>query len=319
MRFLSLVLLSLAAAYALGFYIAVPANPEIQFWKSVVDLRTKEIASVRQNQAKQPIIFFTGGSSCAFSIDPKIIEETCGLPAFNLGLPVTAGDKYLVHQALQQTRPGDILVICLEPDLLTATQPITSPSKFSFAIASTGGKIADAAGGDTFASKLTLPAYLNLSRPGPTHITTLAAKLITKRGYRYTAEDIRYRGRIETQIQDLKMAPSTLAPNTKLSVRGRQLLELTKIAAQQKGVGLVYSMPWHYTSEEYIPQNRSNKRQILNDIDTIIPSIDDSYTGAVSVQEYFSDTGLHLSKAGSELRSQALATELKRWLDRNDP
>ena len=78
-------------------------SPKFLEYMQLVQVRAEYLSTVS-------IIFIT---SCAFSIDPKIIEDKCGMPAFNLGLPVSAGPKYLLYQALEKTRPGDILVVAL--------------------------------------------------------------------------------------------------------------------------------------------------------------------------------------------------------------
>jgi hypothetical protein len=311
MRFALSLLLSLIAAYALGFYLAVPANPEVQFWREVVERRDREIAGIRKSQPGTPIIFFTGGSSCAFSIDPKIIEETCGLPAFNLGLPVAAGGKYLLHQALAQTKPGDILVVCLEPDVLAHYRDNNSPSKFSFALAAAAGRPSESSGGATFKQTPSLRDYLNFTRPGAGHLTTLAAKSVSGRNYRYTTSDIRYRGRVETPIKSTDLTASGVNPATHLSPGGRDLLRTFVKAASERNVQVLYSMPWVLTHEDDLAENRSNKAALAEDIQSLIPTLQDGFNGAASDAAYFSDSALHLTAEGSALRSQAVANALK--------
>lgn len=312
MRFVLSLLLSLIAAYGLSFYLAVPANPEVKFWNDVVERRDREIAQVRKNQPGTPIIFFTGGSSTAFSIDPAIIEQTCGLPSFNLGLPVAAKAEYLIHQALDQTRSGDLLLICLEPDLLSVAGASPSPSKFSFAMAAVGGSVGEAAGGDSFNAYLSLRDYLNLSRPGAGHISTYIARLVLEKPYRYSSADMRYRGRIETSFHGAN--PSGIRTASHLSPYGRKLLTRARRAADARGVRLLYAMPWHYTSPSAMKDSQHNQRQLNQEIHTIMPVIDDGFTGVASNPSWFSDTGQHLTAEGSRERTSALAIVLRDWL-----
>lgn len=314
MRFLIFIIASVILSYAVGFYLAIPANPEIQFWKEVMERRDCEIAEVRKNQPQIPIIFFTGGSSTAFSIDPEIIEHFCGLPAFNLGLPVACGREYLLHQALDYTRPGDVLVVCLEPDVLTSSLQESSPSKLSFALATTRGQPGDSTGGSTFNTPLTLPHWLNLTRPGAGYSATLAARIIARKPYRYTPRDIQYRGHILTEIRDPNPNFSGSASATSLAPDARKMLQTFVRAAVKKGVRIAYSMPWRLTSEDFLATNRALKKAVLADINKILPVVDDGYTGAMSDPLLFSDTPQHLSAEGAAARSQALAISLQEWL-----
>ncbi len=309
MRFLLSISLCLVLAYALAAYIAIPANPEIKFWRSVDQLRNREIAAVRLNQPGKPIIFFTGGSSCAFSIDPKIIEDTCGMPAFNLGLPVSAGPKYLLHQALEKARPGDFLVINLEPDVLTYPHDY-KPSQFAFAMAASANQPAAAAGGNSFGTPLSTREYFNLMRPGPGYIATRIGKALAGKSYRYQESDIRYRGRIETQFSDPSPDKGSEKNVTAVVPAARELLLKFRSAASSKGVKVFYSMPWALTEESIAANNRTANRKILSSIQSIIPTIDDGYQGVATDPHVFSDSGQHLNAAGSATRTKALAGAL---------
>jgi hypothetical protein len=311
MRFPAAILACVAAAYGLGFYLAIPANPEIGFWREVVKRRESEIAEARKTQPDRAIIFFTGGSSTAFSIDPQIIENTCGMPSFNLGLPVAAGGEYLLHQALSACKPGDFLVVCLEPDLLTYSAKERSPSTFSFAMAASAGHPSEAGGGVTFDQSISIRDYLNLSRPGPRFLATLGVKMLAGKGYRYTPADIRYRGRLETLMRYPTLAPSGPAHATRLSCPGATFLQTFRRAAVNRNVRVFYSMPWQYTGENDLAENRRCKRELLKDIETIMPVLHDDFAGSISDAGYFSDTAMHLGATGSQVRSTTVAAALK--------
>jgi hypothetical protein len=313
LRFPLSILACLIAAYALGFYLAVPANPEVKFWNEVVELRDKEIKEVRKAQPDTPILFFTGGSSCAFSIDPAIIEETCGMPAFNLGLPVAAGPKYLFHQALEKANRGDFIVICLEPDLLTFPEDFKA-SQFSFAMASSKLNPASAGGGSSFGSILGPREYLNLSRPGPGYVATWLGKAATGKGYRYTPEDIKYHGRVETAVTNPMLPLSGPKSVTQICSTGQNVLVQLKSATAQKGVHIVYSMPWILSEKNAASTSRTANLRILESINAILPAIDDGHQGISTDHSHFSDSSLHLSARGSALRSKALGDALQTWL-----
>lgn len=314
MRFPAAIIVTVIAAYALSYYLTIPANPEVQFWAGAVARREAAAAAIRGESPSRPILFFAGGSSTAFSIDPQIIEDTCQTPAINLGLPISAGAKYILHHALRQAAPGDTIIICLEPDVLTKPNQESSASKAGFALEAQRGNFTDSAGGSTFGKKTSLSDYLNISRPGARYFVTLAARTITGQGYRYKIHDIGYRGIIRTPVHNPNMEPSQETAIRSLHPQGRQLLESYAAAAQQKGVHLAYSMPCFFTDTAALTHNRANNQKILDEINTIIPVIEDPYNGAMDGIENFSDTVQHLSDQGIAIKSTAVATALKSHL-----
>ncbi len=317
MKFLFTLIASALAAYALSLWLTVAVNPESAFWHQVVEDRRAGLAEVRNANPDQSVILFTGGSSTAFSIDPAIIEEACGRPAFNLGLPASAGPRYILQQALEQARAGDVLVIGLEADFLAYEFP-DLPSSFAWGIGIRDGEIAKTISGSHLTGPLRTRDVLNLSRPGARYLLTLGYRALTGKGYRYTAADMRYRGRIETQVDDPAMAPYDVLSATRLSASGRVLLEDVRQAAAARGVPLLYAMPWRYTSQENAETSRRSNAGLLADIDALVAVIDDGSRGVSTARDYFSDSMQHLSAAGSAARTRSLAPELRKHLAADD-
>ncbi len=309
MKFLLTLLLSLIAAYVISCVLTIFINPEVTFWNEAISRRMDDIASIRKNQPGQPLMIFTGGSSCAFSIDPAIMEKTTGLPTVNLGLPVAAGPRYHLHQALRQAKSGDIIIYSTAADILTYPSEESSPSKIGFALETRRGLPTESAGGSTFGKSLTLPQYLTLSRPGTDYLIVLAGRMASGKGYRYKLPDIRYRGLIQTPCRDKSMKPDGPRTVTTLHPDGRKLLETFVAAAKLKGVRVAYSIPLTY-SEQLAPSRAKNK-QFLAEVGKIIPVIEDGYSGAIDNIENFADGKRHLSEQGSKIRSEALAEALR--------
>lgn len=315
MKLPAILILSLLAAYALSAALTITVNPETAFWAEAVARREAAIAAIRRESPGEPIIFFAGGSSCAFSIAPKIIEETTGRPAVNLGLPASAGARYILHQALRLASPGDLIVVCTEPDILTFPAQESSPSKTGFALEARQGNLTASAGGTTFGKIPAISDYLTLPRPGAKYLITLAARGLTGKGYRYKTNDIGYRGILRTDTRDPDLRGAGNSDVTTLHPEGRLLLKTFAAAAKQKGVRLAYSMPWYFTDTASLAHNRANKQKVLADIATIMPVIEDGFSGAMDGIENFADSGLHLSDKGTAARSQALAAALARHIE----
>lgn len=310
MRFALKILACTLVAYALAAYMVIPANPEVNLWQQLNEKRDLEIAAVRSQQPGKPILFFTGGSSCAFSIDPKPIEEQCGMPAFNLGLPVSAGPRYILHQALKKANKGDTIVIALEPDTLTYATDF-APTSLSFGLAIENRDSTGAVGGSTFGRSPSFRNYLNFCRPGPGYTAVWFSKAFTGKGYRYVSENFRYHGRMETPVHEPSLPLAGKKDVKEICESGRTLLKEFKEAGDLKGVHLLYSMPWILNAENAADHNRSANLQILNSISEIIPTIDDGYQGVATDPSCFADSGLHLTEKGSKIRSEALGKALK--------
>lgn len=318
MRFLLSILLCLIAAYALSLYLTVGANPEVTFWREVMVKRDKDIEVARRAMPDSAAVFFTGGSSTAFSIDPLIVEEGCGLPSFNLGLPISAGAPYILHQAFKRTRPGDTLVICLEADILSFGGE-TKSSTLSLALGLLEKEPSGAAGGSTFNSSLGPRQALNLSRPGPRFLLTLAGRQVMNKGYRYKLSDIRYHGRIETGQDNPSMVALAETSSRRLHPEGRKLLETLSKAAKSRGVSLYYSMPWRWVLPEFEEAWRTANLELLREINAIVPILNDGSGGVASRREYFSDSHQHLTAEGSAERTKLLVPVLNRSLTKSEP
>jgi hypothetical protein len=70
-------------------------------------------------------------------------------------------------------------------------------------------------------------------------------------------------------------------------------------------------MPWRWTDPEFATDWQTANLQLLSEINTIIPVLDDGTRGVGTRRDYFSDSVQHLTAAGSTARTQALAPTLK--------
>ncbi len=66
-----------------------------------------------------PRIIFVGGSSTLFGVDAAQVEQLLGRPAFNFGLHAAMRLEDLFDAVRPQVRPGDVVVLALEPPIYT--------------------------------------------------------------------------------------------------------------------------------------------------------------------------------------------------------
>jgi hypothetical protein len=314
LRFLISSIVCLIAAYGISGWLTIRENPEAAFWREAIVRRDRDIAAASAARSDQPFILFTGGSSTAFSIDPAIIEPACGLPTFNLALPISASAPYILHQAFKRTRPGDILVIGVEADILSFRGEF-KPSSLAFALGLMEQDPAGIAGGSTFDKHLSLREALNLPRPGPGYLVTLAGRSAYGKGYRYKSEDIRYHGRIETPERDPGLDPLDAMTPRHLDSEAAEWLRKLAAAAKEKDVTLLYAMPWRLTKPDAEAACRAANQSLLDEINLIIPVLEDGAGGVSTHKDFFSDSLQHLTAEGASARTQALVPALKAKVD----
>jgi hypothetical protein len=314
MKLLFRLLLVACLAFVAGALLGVKWNPEAEFWDELGRRQSQGVLELRGKHPDSPLILFTGGSSCAFSVDPAIVTAATGRPAWNLGTSAWAGPKYYVDRSFRQARAGDIVVLGIEPNFMTEAG-LLEPGPLGVALAWRSGDPAAAAGGESFGGSLSPRQQAGLLRPGARYLVTWAAKAVAGgERYHYTLADLRDGGRLETSRGhpssrgDAAVHPSALTPE------GRDFLTSIEALARRREIRVVYALPWYFTAEESVEANREGRARLLAEIAAILPVLEDPALGVQSDPALFSDTNFHLTAEGSKARSGELGRSLARWL-----
>lgn len=77
---------------------------------------------------EQPKVVVVGGSSVAFGVDGKMIEEYLGMPVVNFGLYAALGTKLMLDLSRHHIGAGDIVVLAPEMDAQTLSLYFSSES-----------------------------------------------------------------------------------------------------------------------------------------------------------------------------------------------
>ena len=113
LKFLKLILLlALVAAIALtgaGLLYALPKNAYEDTYYAELPRKVDRLA-----QTAGPRVIVIGGSSVAFGIDSKLVEQELGLPCVNFGLYAAFGLKPMLDLSRSRLHRGDIVVIAPE-------------------------------------------------------------------------------------------------------------------------------------------------------------------------------------------------------------
>ena len=296
-----------------GFYFGISKNPEFLLWREVERKRALE-----HSKKEQRTIYFTGGSSCAFSIDPPIITSATKLKVKNLGVTAGSGLRFLIGRAFEEARSGDIVVLALEPHFLDreGSDRIT-PLGIGLALESENLDIA--AGKPIYDRELQVTQVIQASRPGAIYAATMIGKLVGQQNlYRYSIDDLLPGGRMSTDFEDPYNKPIKIGTTGALSSEVRSILEKIKEYAGERDIEVYYSLPWSWTLADTEQESRMKKKILLEQINKIIPVLNDPFLGTRIEEDLFSDSIYHLTDKGSYERSWIVGRSLQERLTRKE-
>jgi hypothetical protein len=111
-RLLTLAVVGWLCCAAYTLYL----NPSVRLWLGAAQIKQAWAQKMGREHKSKVLVF--GGSSCAFSINGERMLEEHELPVVNMGLGAGFGARFLTRWAISEARPGDTLIVALEPDLL---------------------------------------------------------------------------------------------------------------------------------------------------------------------------------------------------------
>lgn len=296
----AVVSLLAAAAYTLWL------NPEIRFYRHAAVTKRAWAEGLRTNHSAVTVVY--GASSCAFALDGERLRDRHGLAVANFGLHAGMEPLFLTAFALESTRPGDTLVVALEPPLLRA--PFESPdlaAQMGMALGAPRLIHASALTGQ----RVRWVDNLVSLRPGAYHLFTLAGKILLGRPlYRYAPRDVSPSGWQQT-AERRPITPIDAVPATGLSPDARRLLTDLRRWADANHVTVFYAIPWGWTTADHADATRRANARFLRDIADHVPVLHDPTLGVHPVREHFADTEWHLTSEGAVLRTDAFARQLR--------
>ncbi len=289
--------------WAAGMFYSLRLNPEVRFFRHCAKVKQQWAQQLDRDYPHKIVIF--GGSSCNTSVDGERMLNRYSLPVANMGLGAGMGALVLTHFALQFVRPGDTLLVGLEPGLLTEPLELQSLGvQFSCAI----GQPELLRNPD----RVNWPSTLLDLRPGGYHLFTLLGKMALHEPlYRYTASEIHPSGWHEvgarSDVVSMRESPTDLSP------QGRSLLMALRAWCDQRHVRVAYVLPWEYSAPGDMKRFQECNLQFLCGVAEAMPILKDVTLGADTNRNQFADAAFHPTTEGAALRSDELAREIKSW------
>jgi hypothetical protein len=312
---LTLLLLTVAllaavagAAYALRF------NPEMDFWKVSAERKLQWADQMRTKHGRA--IGIIGGSTTTFGIDAEILEREHGLPVVNLGLHAGMGPEVCSGFGFAALRPGDTLIVSLEPSMLTEEIPEPTSLGVRMAWALHNPEIIRWDHTISGWQNMLNPAKL---QPGGYHVMTMLGKLALGHPlYRYHISDSRPGGlQVTAERRPSALAQSTHeseSGNLQLSGSGRALLARIRDEASARNIRVAYLLPWAYVAHSEAEDSRERHKQLLAEISKYLPVIEEPDFGVRTDPQEFADSRQHLTEEAAQKRSSRIAPFLHTFL-----
>jgi len=303
--------LALLLAWVAGAVYTLHFNVEMRLTRFMLERKLDWIRN--RLPAERRVIVF-GGSSSSFSISPTHALQQ-GVPIGNLGMGAGIGAKALTRLALSEARRGDILVMALEPELLSGDGRVTLIGAQSAIVLGRPGLASESEDPDPAVRGEWGPWFWAL-RPGGYHVVTMLGKLIQGRPlYRYRAEDFFEDGQQQTEVRG-ELAGFRGEPTPQLSDWGRGWIRRTRVYCEARGVELVYALPWTFTDPAHATEVQRRHAAFLEQVAQEVEVLPDERLGVVTEREWYCDTQFHMTLEGSRIRTDALMKGLRERLGR---
>jgi len=281
-------------------------NPEIQNIRFAYAAKTE--FSRKLDEVPEPKIIFAGGSSCAHQIDTTVLNNEFNVRSVNMGHHAGVGIFVNTAIGMAMARPGDSLVLALEPETFADTS-----------ITQLGYQLLAATDSDKIRQELaevqgnfSTEDEVNALRPGLYNLVTLAAKVILRQPLdrfdrRGLSPDGFEKESARKELPGMRVDPEPISP------QAEALLKRVAAWGQQHQVRLAYLMPWGLYEKGEEEKARAENYRFLMKIATIMPVLRDDHLGVWDVPGDFSDTELHLTEQGALRRTIFLAPILQQW------
>ncbi|MDB4544598.1 hypothetical protein N9Z83_01500, partial [Akkermansiaceae bacterium] len=220
------------------------------------------------------------------------------------------GYRYLIGLAVSQAGKGDVVILQLEPDILRWRE--RGPSNLALKIDPVlRGHLAERVFG-----KDESEGEWSILRPGAKFLGALLGKVV--RGgpiYRYQLAEVQPNG-VATITTSVPNADVEGFSSMEDLAEEQVLDDFRRVReyAEATGFQIFYALPWECFRAGLVPAMQEESERFLKRMEGVIPVLRDERGGAVSENNWFLDTGYHLSLEAGRIRSVELGRALKRAL-----
>ncbi len=267
----------------------------------------------RIRSIEEPQIIVVGDSNVALGVSAARIEQALGMPTTNYGLHAGLGQIYPAESIKALIGPGDIIVIApceYERDFCNLVLEWTATTDIPRALTDFGN-----------------PRYYERLHAFPSYLQVTLAALLQGRGILPEKEKIPgftqvfsrrsfdARGDMAYPRPQTMLTPESMPPAALQTYPGEELMDYwNQFAAFARGKGAQVYMSCPPILDRAIGIDLAKAQQMLEEgLDFPVISRFEDYLFS---PEYFYDTALHLTDAGTVLRTDRLIADLRAAMGR---
>jgi hypothetical protein len=288
-------------AWSTGWFFNTKFSDEYKWVTALYKQKTAIAANIKAPTR----VLLVGGSGTHFGISAQQMEQQLGLPVINLGLHAGLGLDAILGATVTQIRRGDVVVFAPEYGFLGST----NGNERGKLAGQFGVEIGDPGVGETDLKEIANKVLL-LGSPGLSEVATWLRRLTASSSVPFDpySQDLSARGDVLQSPQGPPRRPGILRE----AVSSYSLERITSFQGRVKSAGarLVIELPWFYTkpSPKDIQQVQKTAAQFQQIAPVLYNKTDWNLKSEASL---FGDTPYHLSEKGRQVRSAALAEQLK--------
>ncbi len=287
-------------------------DPEVQWIKSIYENKVERAERASSTQTSRRLLI-VGGSGTHFGVNALQIEQELGIPVFNMGLHAGLGLNAILATVSGEIRSGDIVLLIPEYDLMAKDGTGYYSSSFGAAIKRPG------IGG--VGSQQVVKEIMLMGVPGSDRIvqsikrlqkslfSTYAANASTSetRLQSYSNDNIDERG---TPVVLPSGNPQPTSVKNSISEFSLLRLKTFRQRVEEAEATLILGLPWILVKNDE-KDTLPTVQAIANTLAEIAPVVHDEDLNLKTNSTLFGDTNYHLSPKGREIRSSAIAQQLK--------
>ena len=290
------------------FIVELPA----QFTKTYQAVIVDKYNSLSAEES--PKIILVGGSSGGISFDAKQMEEELNIPVVNMALHASFGMKLQTEMLKDNVNKGDIIILAYE------YQNWENPSVFDAELVMTGFD-----GHLELYKYIDMEHYINLIKYFPKYaFTKLDSLIITpylvNENWIYCRKAFDNKGNIDFKREKCEM-PNPLPEGVytitdfskkNINIKSIEYVNQFVVWAEKKGAEVYISFPPFLDETAIGDANdiKNYQEYLESQLDaTVISSIEDY----IYPRKYIYDTPYHCTEEGTNLRTQSLIEDLKKY------